>query len=105
ERLQLEPIALRSIGPAATGKAREDSVRVVELLYALDEDDLALSLAVEAAQHLTSEPQLAALADVVAAQRDAHASLTVGKILAQRQMAIDSLAFPTYGIPDFEPVE
>ncbi len=105
ERLQLKPIALRSIASAATGKAREESVRVVELLYALGENDLALSLAVEAAQHLTSEPQLAALANVVAAERDARASLVVGKILGQRQMAVDSLAFPTYGIPNFEPVE
>ena len=79
-------------------------VRIVELLYALDENDLALSLAAEAAQHLTSEPQLAALANVVAAERDAHDSLVIGKILGQRQIAADSLAFPTYGVPDFEPL-
>ena len=104
ERLQLPPIKLRSLGPAATGKARDESVRIVELLYALDENDLALSLAAEAAQHLTSEPQLAALANVVAAERDAHDSLVIGKILGQRQIAADSLAFPTYGVPDFEPL-
>lgn len=103
ERLQLQPIVLRSLVPAATGTARDESVRIVELLYALDEGDLALDLAAEAAQHLTSEPQLAALANVVAAEHDAHASLAIGKILGQREMAVDSLAFPTYGVPDFEP--
>lgn len=105
ERLELKPIALRSIAAAAGGKQRDESVRVVELLYALDEDDLALGLAVQAAQHLSSDSQLAALANVVANEHDAHASLVIGKILAQRQIAIDSLAFPTYGIPSFDPVE
>lgn len=105
ERLQLKPIALRSIGSPATGAARDQSVRAVELLYALGENDLALNLAVDAAQHLTSDSQLAALANVVASQHDAHASLVVGKMLAQRQIAADSLAFPTYGIPSFAPVE
>jgi soluble lytic murein transglycosylase len=104
ERLQLKPVALRSLVPGATGNARDEAVRVIELLYALGEKDLALGLAVEAAQHMTSEPQISALADVVAAQRDAHASLVVGKILGQRDFPIDRLAFPTYGIPNFEPV-
>jgi soluble lytic murein transglycosylase len=104
ERLGLKTITLRNLAPAATGKARDDSVRVVELLYALGENDLALGLAIEAAQHLESQPQVAALADVVAAQHDAHDSLVIGKILGQRGLAIDSLAFPTYGVPDFAPL-
>jgi soluble lytic murein transglycosylase len=103
ERLGLKPIALRSVAAAATGKARDESVRAIELLYALGEDDLALGLATAAAQHLANESQVAALAEVVAAQHDAHTSLVIGKILGQRQFAIDSLAFPTYGIPNFEP--
>jgi soluble lytic murein transglycosylase len=105
EHLGLDTIALRSLVPAARGTARDRSVRSVELLYALGENDLALGLATDAAQHLTSEPQVAALAKVVAAQRDAHASLVIGKILAQRRMPIDSLAFPTYGVPQFKPLE
>ncbi len=105
QHLGLKTITLRSLAPAATGTARDASVRSVELLYALGENDLALGLAIEAAQHLASEPQVAALAKVVAAQRDAHASLVIGKILAQRQMPVDSLAFPTYGIPRFAPLE
>lgn len=105
DRLQLKAITLRRLSPAATGTARDESVRVVELLFALDERELALNLAVAAAQHLTSESQIAALADVVGAERDAHMSLVIGKILAQRGMAVDSLAFPTYGVPDFAPLD
>lgn len=105
ERLGWNTISLRSIGPAAAGKARDESIKVVELLYALGEKDLALSLATATAQHLKDESQLAALANVVAAERDAHASLVIGKILGQRQVPVDSLAYPTYGIPTFEPAE
>ncbi len=104
QKLGLETITFRSIAAAAAGKRRDESVRVVELLYALGENDLALGLALEAAQHLQSPSQAAALANVVAAQHDAHASLVVGKILGQRQMAEDALAFPTYGVPDFVPL-
>ena len=105
ERLGLNTITLRSIAPAANGKARDESIRVIELLYALGEKELAFPLAVAAAQHVTSESQLAALAKIIAAQRDAHSSLVIGKILAQRRIAVDSLAFPTYGVPNFDPVE
>ncbi len=105
ERLGLKTIPLRSIGPAAVGAARDESIRVIELLYALGEKDLAFPLAVAAAQHITSELQLAALAKIIAAQRDAHSSLAIGKILGQRRIAIDSLAFPTYGVPNFDPLE
>lgn len=105
ERLGLKTIALRNIEPAAAGKARDKSIRVIELLYALGEKELAVPLAVAAAQHVTSELQLAALAKIIAPQHDAHASLIIGKILAQRRMPIDRLAFPTYGVPNFDPVE
>lgn len=105
ERLGMKTIPLRTIEPAAVGKARDEPIRVIELLYALGEKELAFPLAIAAAQHMTSESQLAALAKIIAAQRDAHASLVIGKILARRRMAVDSLAFPTYGVPDFDPVE
>ncbi len=105
DRLGLKTITLRSIATAATGKSRDESVRAVELLYTIGEKDIALSLAMAAAQHISDESQVAALAKVVAAERDAHASLVIGKILGQRGIAIDSLAFPTYGVPSFEPVE
>jgi len=105
ERLGLKSIPIRDFEPAASGAARDESIRAVELLYALGEKDMAYALAYAAAQLMTSESQLAALAKIVAVQRDAHASLTIGKILAQRRIPMDSLAFPTYGVPNYDPVE
>jgi soluble lytic murein transglycosylase len=105
ERLGLKSVPLRNIDTAATGTERDESVRVVELLYALGEKDLAYPLASAIAQHETSQSQLAALAKVIAAQRDAHTSLSIGKILAARRIQMDDLAFPTYGVPTFDPAE
>jgi len=105
ERLGLKTIPLRSIEPAAAGQARNESIRVIELLYALGEKDFAYPLAIAAAKHLESQSQVAALAKIIEAQHDAHAALMIGKILERRRMPIDSLAFPTYGVPDFDPVK
>ncbi len=105
-RLGLRTIALRSPGaPAAQGVARDEAVRIAELFFAIGEKDLAMALATCTAQHLTDAAQVAALAHVVAAQHDAHESLIVGKLLAQRGIMIDTLAFPTYGIPAYTPAE
>jgi soluble lytic murein transglycosylase len=98
-------ISLRTLANPASGNARLEAIRTVELLFAIEEKDLALSLAVEAAQNVSDPPQLAALAETVAAERDAHAALTVGKVLSQRRIADDRLAFPTFGIPRFDPIE
>jgi soluble lytic murein transglycosylase len=104
-RLGLKTIALKSPAPAAQGTARDEAVRIVELFFTIHEKDLAMTLASTAAQHLTDPAQIAALADVMLAQRDAHDCLIVGKILAQRGILIGALAFPTYGIPAYAAAE
>ncbi len=105
-KLGLRTIALRNLAmPAPPRLQRDEAVRIVELFFAIGEKDLAMALASSAAEHLTSEAQIAALAEVVAARHDAHDSLVIGKVLGQRGIAIDPLAFPTYGIPAYTPVE
>ncbi len=88
----------------AKGPARSDAIRVVELLYAAGEKDAAYALATDAAQTVKDEAQIGALATVIDAQQDAHLSLTIGKLMSQRGMPADALAFPTFGIPRFEPL-
>jgi soluble lytic murein transglycosylase len=88
----------------AQGDARNDAVRGAELLFAADAKDLASSLAFDAARHLTDEAQLASLAQVVTAARNPRATLIVGKLASQRGYALDEVAFPTFGVPMFEPL-
>jgi len=89
----------------ATGEARDDSVKVIELLYAIGEKGLATPLAIDAVRHLDDPAQVAALARVVAKQQDAHVSLTIGKLASQRGIPLDDLAFPTYGVPEYQPLQ
>ncbi|MDQ6869865.1 MAG: lytic transglycosylase domain-containing protein [Pseudomonadota bacterium] len=104
-KLGLITMPIRSISNEAKGEDREDVIKVIELLYAAGEKDLAAPLVIEAARHFADETQVAALASLVAKQRDAHLSLNFGKIVSQRGMPIDELAFPNYGVPAFEPLQ
>ncbi len=89
----------------ALGTARAEAVRCVGLLFALGERDLAVSLALAIAKTDPDEAQVAALASVVEATGDARATLIVGKAAAQRGMPLDDAAFPTFGIPGYQPIE
>lgn len=101
ERLGIGDSPLRPAPRPAEGEARDESVRVVELLFALGENALAAPLASDAAKALESEAQVAALAAVAEQRRDAKVSLTLGKLASYRGMTIDDAAFPAFGIPQF----
>jgi soluble lytic murein transglycosylase len=102
--LGITSVPIRSISGAARGDERAEAIRVIELLYALDAKDIAEPLVMESARHLSDERQVAALATIVASRQDARLSLAVGKIASQRGFALDALAFPAYGVPDFVPL-
>ncbi|ACK49819.1 Lytic transglycosylase catalytic [Methylocella silvestris BL2] len=104
DKLGLKPALIRMPEQEVRGEARNESVKVLELLYAIGEKSLANPLAVEAARNLEDPAQVAALATVVARQRDANISLTVGKTASQRGVALDDLAFPAYGVPAYQPL-
>jgi soluble lytic murein transglycosylase len=87
----------------AKGDARNAATRVTEMLMTLGEKDLAATLATEAVKSMTDEAQIAALADVMARAGDARATLSIGKTAIQRGHTLDEAAYPTFGIPYFEP--
>ncbi|MBV8848090.1 MAG: lytic transglycosylase domain-containing protein, partial [Methylobacteriaceae bacterium] len=80
---------VRSLPPAAEGNQRHEVVRTIELLYAIGEKDLALPLVTESAQRLEGADQVAALARVLANDRDAKVSLAFGKLAGQRGVQLD----------------
>ncbi len=104
-KLGLAALPIRSIANEAKGEDRDDSIKVIELLFANGEKELAIPLVAEAARHLADESQVAALASLVEKQHDAHLSLNTGKIISQRGMPADALSFPDYGIPSYEPLQ
>ncbi|GEO98208.1 lytic transglycosylase domain-containing protein [Methylobacterium haplocladii] len=77
-------------------------VRALKLLSAAVMKDLALPLYIDAAKLLTSEAEVNALGDVALQARDARALVAIGKLATQRGLALDTHAYPTIGIPDYE---
>jgi soluble lytic murein transglycosylase len=104
QKLHQAVLALRAPSHVATGDARNEATRVVALLYAARLDNFARPLAIDAARGYRDEGQLAALAQVVEAQRDAVASVVIGKLATERGYALDASAFPTFGVPVFAPL-
>ncbi len=96
---------VRAPAAEATGPDRAEVVRVIEALYAAGDKDVANPLAAEAARDLGDAAQVAALATVISNQHDAHLALTIGKLMSERGFAADALAFPTFGIPSFQPLD
>ncbi len=97
-------LALRVASPPAVGDARIQAVRVAEYLFAIGARDIALPLALDVSRNETSEAQVAAMGAVVERVRDAWATLAIGKTATQRGMALDETAFPTFGIPEYQPL-
>ncbi|MFI5014389.1 MAG: transglycosylase SLT domain-containing protein [Hyphomicrobiales bacterium] len=103
-KLSLTDLPLRQTQQLATGDDRDISIRVAEFLYAMGESDLALPLVLDAAKGLADEGQMAALGKVVETGRDARAALALGKTATQRGFPLDDFAFPTFGVPYYQPV-
>jgi soluble lytic murein transglycosylase len=103
-RLARRQLSLRQPAKIAKGDDRAMAIRVVELLGALDQKDLATPLAMESARTLDDEAQLAALGAVAARARDARTTLMICKLGGQRGFVLDETAFPTFGVPSFQPL-
>lgn len=93
---------LRPAPEAAKESERHEAVRVAALLLATGDRDVAAPLALDAAKNMPDARQIAALADVVASQRDAKLSLVFGKAASYRGVPLDDVAFPSYGVPNFD---
>ncbi len=96
-----ETIALRTPAAAAEGAARSEPIRAAELLFALGENDAGRQLALDSVHTLRDPEQVAALSLVIERNGDAHTALVAGKEALHRGLAIDSLAYPLNGVPEF----
>lgn len=101
-KIGLADSPLRAPPVASEGDARDESVRAVELLFAAGEKELASPLAIEAAKRMENGAHVAALGHVLTRQRDAKTALVFGKQAAYRGVALDDVAFPSYGVPQFD---
>lgn len=76
----------------------------VRLLLSIGEDGLARQMLLDLAQRLHTTPALEALAAIARREGDTRAQLAIGKMALQRGFPLDTAAFPTDGVPEFDVV-
>jgi soluble lytic murein transglycosylase len=78
--------------------------RVVELLYAIDERDLAAGALADLGERSTDVSGLTAMAEVAARHKDARGMLLLGKAALGHGLSLEHYAFPVLGIPEYRPI-
>ncbi len=103
-KLGAEQIALRAPASPASGDARAEATRVIELYLSAGLEDFVAPVAYAAARTWTDEAQLGALAEVLQAKASAATNVIFGKLALERGHRLDAVAFPTFGLPEFTPL-
>ncbi len=103
-KLGAEQIALRLPPSPASGDARAEATRAIELYLAAGLDDFVSPVAFAAAREWKDEAQLGALAEVLQAKASAATNVIFGKLALERGYRLDAVAFPTFGLPEFTPL-
>jgi soluble lytic murein transglycosylase len=101
--LGYKDMVLRS-PPAQPGAAQLEVVRAIELLYAVDERNLAGGAVADLGDRAQDAVALAAIGEITHRHKDARATLLVGKSALGRGLPLEQYAFPTIGIPDYRAV-
>jgi soluble lytic murein transglycosylase len=101
-RLGLPDLPLNA--PPRPPAARSDVVRAAEMLYALDERELAAVVMADLGERGNDLGILAALGEVTARYGDARGMLLLGKGALGRGYAFDYYAYPMVGLPNYKPV-
>ncbi len=103
-RLGIGEVTLRNPPDVSADHRHLEVVRAFEILYALDERDLAAVMAAEFADKATNVQALAAVGEVAAQHNDARAALLVGKIALGHGLPLEHFAFPDFGVPEYEQI-
>jgi soluble lytic murein transglycosylase len=103
-KLSLPQIELNGV-PAARGRGIErlEIVRAVQLLYQLDERDIAIPIFADMGENGDSDA-LVGLGELAARNSDARGMLLVGKAALNRGLPFDFYAYPVNGIPPFKSI-
>jgi soluble lytic murein transglycosylase len=108
-RARLGLAALALAAPPATPDKRAEAerlelVRALEILYALNERPLVISLMAGIGDTLDDVGTLSALGELAEQREDARGMLHLGKAALARGLPLDYYAFPTVGVPRYSPI-
>jgi soluble lytic murein transglycosylase len=102
-KLGMKDLMLRP-PPERHGTSQNEVVRAIDLLYAVGERDLVAGMLADLGDRAQDAPVLAALGEVATHNKDARATLLLGKGALGRGLPLDHYAFPVIGIPEFKTV-
>ena len=83
---------------------KDEVVRAVEVLYHIDERDLAAIMAVDAGENSDNVAKLVMIGELTARYDDGRSMLLLGKAALNRGLPFDHFAFPTVGMPKYQPI-
>ena len=107
-RLGLTDLGLRG-PPAFTPEEQKalsnlEVARAVEILYALNERDMLVSIFAELGESGTDVAGMSVLGEIAAKHGDGRAMVHLGQAALSRGLPLDYYAFPTVGLPDYKPI-
>jgi peptidoglycan lytic transglycosylase len=102
-KLGMKDLVLRP-PPERHGTALHEVVRAIDLLYAVGERDLVAGMLADYGDRTQDAAVLGALGEVTTRNKDARATLLLGKAALGRGLPLEHHAFPVIGIPDYKAV-
>ena len=103
-RLGIDAVTLRNLPEPTAEHRRLEVARAFEILYAIDERDLAAVMAVELGDKATDVGALTTVGEIAAHHNDARAALLVGKTALGHGLPLEHFAFPDFGVPDYRQI-
>jgi soluble lytic murein transglycosylase len=101
-KLGLPQIALNA-APTGRGAERLEIVRAVQVLYDLDEGEIAVPILADMGENGDPEA-LVGLGELASRHSDARGMLLVGKAALNRGLPFDFYAYPVTGIPSYQAI-
>ena len=84
--------------------SRVEVVRALNIVYAIDEPDLAIPIVADIATRIGDPEVLSAMADITQQNQDARATMLIGRAALNQGLALAHYAFPTIGVPRYTPI-
>jgi soluble lytic murein transglycosylase len=103
-RLGIEAVTLRTLPEPTPEHRRLEVARALEILYAIDERELAALLAAELGDKATDVAALTTAAEIATQHNDARATLLIGKGAVGHGLPLERYAFPDFGVPNYQQI-